>query len=377
MKIKVGNEMIEVKNNQIGILRSFLSEIFKEFEKSDKTKALFDTLEKEGPKAAFNAVGNPKLNFEYGDALDYTDEWYCQWYMFRYAMAYSFEYYIMYMLALKQLDPNDSADAFSFGCGAGVDFFSFLHAAQKLDFKNAINWRGTDIAEWAYKMAPDELIYCGANDGNMVNFLDHGEDYSPNILFFPKMLSEVPPGNIIDEFCGKLKRLNRDKIVVCISYRSPNSYGDDTDRKMKIVNALLNNGYEKVDLKVDEILNRAELSGKLRVPRPEKGEFTLRGRFGKEVVLPGSVEDAFMFNDNPLYKDPLYKDIDPDFAIPYEIWRKVAFGIKPYCPYAEKIDMFYKCKCPDSNLEKNCCPNNLICRTRNMCFQIYAFQKKK
>lgn len=342
----------ENKPDPIAHLTHRLESYFSDFCESEITRDLRKAM-KNDPGSAFEMLDSKyhikNINFDNGRSLDYSNDWICQQYMLRYSMAYTFEYYVMYLIALNMLEGEDTADIYSFGCGPGLDWLSLFCAKEKLNVKN-VRYRGIDLTEWSvnYRSDPtkkwfsDAKIYHGKN---MMDLIDLEYGYSPNVLFFPKILSELDTVTAAD-ICSKLKGLNREKIILCVSYRSPDTKDTDEKKTGMIIEALEENGYKHEKLRgLDRIYDFHDLDGNLQQP---------------------DADGIFEFA-----KGTEYKNIDSRFNIPGDIWNAVGMpGIRQYCKRA-KDDPSVCEKCDLSSK----CPHSAIANTDSICFRIAAFTK--
>ena len=215
-------------------LRCKLNDMFERFKDDIITREFRATMATDPKKAIKNLKGSlgeeSTLNFDSGSSMDYTHPWICQQYMLRYTMAYAFEYYVMYLIALRQLN-EPTAKAYSFGCGSGVDCLSLAYAKLKLGYDNEVSYRGIDLKDWAEKFDLHQLseidaeYYVDKEEG-MLAFLKKDPTYTPNILFFPKLLSELDD-ETVTSFCKLLKDLKSEELIVCVSYRGPETMSDN------------------------------------------------------------------------------------------------------------------------------------------------------
>ena len=218
------------------------------------------------------------ISFRNGSAknIDYTNPYQVAFYMLKYAKYYALEYYWMYDLALRTLSyefsrfrKQDAAVAYSFGCGSMIDGVSMLYAHEALrgasnySIKEKLYYKGIDIVKWAdtglleFESRYPRLINVSKYlDKGMVDFWEEILNTYANIFMFPKMLCEDLDDNssgisIINQFCDNLElaNLRRDYIILCVSYRGTNTFGDDYPLTVKIIDALRSKGYEKEPIK--------------------------------------------------------------------------------------------------------------------------------
>ena len=242
-------------------LESKLHTLFANFKEDDITKKFRTTMETDPVKAIKeleDSFGKKiHINFNGGGSMDYSKSWICQQYMLRYTMAYAFEYYVMYFIALSQLD-EPTARAYSFGCGSGLDCLSLAYAKVKLDHDKEVGYRGIDLIDWAENFDLTNLPGVDAkkyvDKEGMLAFLKKDPEYMPNILFFPKILSELND-EIVTSFCNLLKDLKSEELIVCVSYRSSETMSNDFEKVGPIMTAL-DEKYERKELNgLDEIYN--------------------------------------------------------------------------------------------------------------------------
>ena len=214
-------------------------------------------------------------NFAGGNLPDYENPLQAAFYMLKYAKYYALEYYWMYDLALQILSHKTDIKVpvnYSFGCGSMVDGLSYLYAHSKLqeDFgedysiTGKLYYSAIDLVEWPHTALlnlgeTEDMVVKKYLDKGMVKFWDEMKSFHGNMMFFPKLLSEnldhvVGDSSIIDSFCEELVEANmRSKfILLCVSYRGINTYEEDAVKTRKIIDALLEKGYEIEDYSLDD-----------------------------------------------------------------------------------------------------------------------------
>ena len=350
----------KLKRKIFSILNCKLTDMFERFKDDKITKEFRATMATDPDKAIKDLKGSlgkgSTLNFNSGKSMDYTDAWICQQYMLRYTMAYVFEYYVMYLIALRQLD-EPTAKAYSFGCGSGVDCLSLAYAKLKLGYDNEVSYRGIDLTDWAEKFDLQQLseidaeYYVDKEEG-MLAFLKKDPAYTPNILFFPKLLSELDD-ETVTSFCKLLKDLKSEELIVCVSYRSPETMSEDFEKACPIITAL-EEKYEREELNgLDEIYDILNISGS------NVGQLSL------------TVEDNGIFRFIGDSRGTKYSKIDGHFTIPQDIWDYIGVpGISDICANADSIDDCQTCYLNDQ------CPHSAIANVGNMCFQIIHLKRK-
>ena len=212
--------------------------------------------------------------FANGNIVDYTNDIQAALYFLRYSKFYSLEYFWMYDLALQILNGNnegeDAAVVYSFGSGSNVDAISLLEADRKLRDRienyaimERLYYRGIDICRWSeyalINLEGIDNLNARVFLNGMVDFWNDMSKFMANILFFPKILSEhLDEGEegetIIDQFCNNLAaaNLDREKIVLCVSYRGTNTYDEDAANTNRIIDAMIEKGYEVVDYNLND-----------------------------------------------------------------------------------------------------------------------------
>ena len=163
----------------------------------------------------------------------------------------------MDQLALRMLKEEKAAIAYSFGCGPGFDAFAGVYAWNELrrelpDFRvKKLEYNGVDLAKWPYQLLQYKVVpdFIGTHYSckDMVSFVSEQREkceIKGNILFFPKVLSELPM-EVMDSFCENLKAvgLENDRIVLCVSYRNRGTVREDWTKAGKIVETLESMGY--------------------------------------------------------------------------------------------------------------------------------------
>lgn len=320
-------------------------------------------------KYGIDSAGMNSFNYSSGQAQEYSVPWVARHYMLRYAMAYAFEYYVMYALALGWL--KDKAKVYSFGCGTGFDCLSLLYAKRKIGYRHDVQYRGTDIAEWSEDCKfdpavwiPGSKIYYGEKNGDMVNFLNHGEYYVPNILLFPKMLSEVP-NEVMDNFCSKLGGLKDRRLVLCISYRSDYSHNVDSEVAKKIIDKLNSLGYSKLEYSSAE-----EFFGNdSKLPENIKNDLVLKGGHFEFIKENSNKFDPYV---EGYLRGKYISNYDQCFSIPDEIRNDVGqSGVRRLQDSCQSR----KQKGKDACKRCNKCPHSAIEYTTSICFDIIPFTK--
>lgn len=358
----INEEFNRRKNQETNIfadLRRKLYTLFGDFQKNEITKNFRTTMKVDPVKAIKelqNSLGEEiSINFNCGDSMDYANPWICQQYMLRYTMAYAFEYYVMYLIALSQLD-DPAARAYSFGCGSGLDCLSLAYAKVKLDYDKEVSYRGIDLIDWAENFELKNLPIVDAkkyvDKKGMLAFLKKDPEYMPNILFFPKILSELND-EIITLFCNLLKDLKSEELIVCVSYRSSETMSNDFEKVCPIITSL-EEKYECKKLKVlDEIYDI----------------FNIHDINEKQLSLIDENNGIFEFTGEN--KGTKYSKIDDNFTVPKDIWAYIGVpGIRGICAKAKSL-----ADCDVCDLKEQC-PHSAIANVDHMCFQIIHLKKK-
>ena len=198
-----------------------------------------------------------EVAFNDGNLPDYENKGQAAFYFLKFANFNILEYMLMYQLALRMLKEEKAAIAYSFGCGPGFDAFAGVYAWNELrrelpDFRvKKLEYNGVDLAKWPYqllqyKVVPDFIgtHYSCKDMVSLVSEQREKGEIKGNILFFPKVLSELPM-EVMDSFCENLKAvgLENDRIVLCVSYRNRGTVREDWTKAGKIVETLESMGY--------------------------------------------------------------------------------------------------------------------------------------
>lgn len=194
-----------------------------------------------------------EVAFNNGTLPDYAQRGQAAFYFLKFANFNILEYMLMYQLALRMLKDEQTAAAYSFGCGPGFDALAGVYAWNELrrelpDFHiQKLEYNGVDLAKWPYrlwqkKVVPDRTVTHYFYE-DMTTFVAKKE-MKGNIFFFPKVLSELP-AETVDAFCENLKTadLTSSRIALCISYRNRDMVKYDWKNAVKIVKALESMGY--------------------------------------------------------------------------------------------------------------------------------------
>ena len=195
--------------------------------------------------------------------FDYEDDLQAAYYMLKYGNYYAFEYVFAYSVAcalLMEQQPSvckDGIRALSFGCGTMLDALSLDYVLKQ--FRNcdktieALSYAGVDICEWADQTKIDFSKIETENNKfifkkcSMENYWDQDAEYDCNVLFFPKVLGELPE-NVIAGFCRGLATamLKSDVIILSVSYPGKKAYEKNSAYTKRIVQALEKNGYRSI-----------------------------------------------------------------------------------------------------------------------------------
>lgn len=336
-------EALKKEAKQMQVMDTFkkeLNQIYREFCKEMES-------DPEGGKKRL-----AKMEFRDGSLPDYRDELIVRYYLLRYAMAYTFEYAVMYQIALWLLRDENNVTAYSFGCGSKIDGVALAYAREKMQKHikcETLYYRGIDLVEWPVSFTLEGFTNEKFFRSGMEEFMKFMyKEMCCNILCFPKILSENldDAGNgkersIIDQFCDGLsdKKLRRDRIVLCISYRSKYTRGEDMSLTKKIVEALEKNGYRREDVSLPQDIPELKI---------------LKDQLHKHLE---SDLAYYMFENAQVS----IKDINPDFEIPSDIWNCT----KKLAQESEKDpDLLNRLKYTMKYVDK-------------MCFQVLLFVRKQ
>ncbi len=365
-------EPAQRKGTQMEYLKDQIEEIFRNF---------YDEM-LQAPAENFSHI--KKMNFSDGNLPDYGDLQQVRYYLLRYAMAYAFEYAVMYRIALSSLREEKNVTVYSFGCGSQIDGLALAYAKEKLleaDVSvGSLNYRGIDLVEWPVRFHLDCLNKADFHEAGMDEFMDDSaesgiRDMRCNILCFPKLLSEnldesADGGpSVIDRFCEGLKThtLSRDRIVLCVSYRSRYTMEYDRPLAEKIIAALEENGF------------RLEKSAPLT-------DIPGMGLLADELETVGDgPHPCIVFRD----EEKRCRELDPLFSLPLDIWRclGVPGTIRKCCPDFDRLNgQETETSDPDADARPpyychdlpcgDDCIRSPITKVREICFQVLTFAKK-
>lgn len=188
-----------------------------------------------------------KLNFEAGAFPDYEDINIQQLYLLRYAFSYAFEYSRMYLEVLNQMKSVDHISVTSVGCGSMIDYWSLVHALEKLHKENcSIRYVGIDKIDWNYKISGRKNDKVRCLIGNADYFFTNNKQFISDVYFFPKSISEFSDSEL-DAMANSFssKNIQKDKFFVCISLReNPGSMDRDIQKTKCIIDAIHKNGFK-------------------------------------------------------------------------------------------------------------------------------------
>lgn len=154
-----------------------------------------------------------ELRFDGNQNPDYTKEYIQQLYLLRYAYGYAYEYRWMYSKLFKQCINNDvllplNLKVLSLGCGAMTDYWALRQA---LNSSFSIDYIGVDMVEWGKKyLMPaceqDTVSFCQGNMADCLNVFASAKRTAPDVIFFPKSLSELSPA-ALRELCAAIEKM--------------------------------------------------------------------------------------------------------------------------------------------------------------------------
>lgn len=214
-------------------IEEYLNCIYKDFEKyTDSASGLCDL---------------KGLSYKNACIPDYKNLRVQQLYLLRYAYAYSYEYIQICRQVLQRLGTQSAISVVSVGCGAMIDYWSFIQA---LNYENqsecVVNYVGIDAVTWNYrfpKREQDNIITYLHNDA--VECFVKNPKFVSDIYFFPKSISEFSLQDIrkiADSF--EKKTIEKDKIFVCVSLRNTVEKRTQDMEKTKILTeAIERNGF--------------------------------------------------------------------------------------------------------------------------------------
>lgn len=311
-------------------------------------------------------------------------------YLLKMSWVYSFEYFCVLRLALSTLAERGvtSVAQYSFGCGSCLDALSLSYAL-RTDHQGTMHvyYTGVDSTRWE-TMFPlpqeleeekrERLIVCDIRD-----FWNGRETFDGNILFFPKILSELDE---LTDTAGAFARglseakLTQERIMLCVSYRGRSTFQRSSsepewDKTQKIIEALQAQGYTCDAQPV-------------RIPA------------GMSSFLRTDLVEADWGERYPYYylereQEPfLLKAAAPDFAVPEDIWEYLSEPgiVRRHCRRFASREQKYLRMHPEQKqgeakpvriCEETC---NYRCGTlpqvavstpfRTACFQVLLFTRK-
>ncbi len=160
------------------IIREYLDEVYKDFRKNIDSIDQFCDLR--------------TLTYKFGNTPDYNKPIVQQLYILKYYFAYLAEYRMIYESLLSYNFLDSDLKVFSFGAGAGIDYYG-LHIANQQNNGGMIYYDGIDIIDWSYRY---QYQY-NNTDFDKVSFIQKDISNLPklprndyNIIIFPKSIGE-------------------------------------------------------------------------------------------------------------------------------------------------------------------------------------------
>ncbi|MBR1830524.1 MAG: hypothetical protein IJ781_13695 [Atopobiaceae bacterium] len=322
----------------------------------------------------------------------YEDDGPCLLYLLRLAPSLAFEYFLVYRMALSSLQEvgqTERVDAHVIGAGSLVDALSLQYARSTMPaFEHAhMAYTGTDIVTWPIHVPlPSELSYQqpgGFRRCDLRDFWEGMETFAGNIIFFPKVLSELDEDSEeLERFCEGLEAtpFESDTVVLCISYRGYDrivraKVEPEWSKACRIVDALRRKGYAYRSMDVnalagmDDVFDRGEI-------------FADDGSAYREYHIHRKLDYLWL------------KDVAPDFANEDDV---VAYlgdpsNVRTRCHRYAACAERYQAAHPDEDVrtlapcvicEKTCAikcdpkPRSYVCNKYNpTCFQVLLFQRE-
>ena len=214
----------------------------------------------------------------------YEEYGHCLYYVLSLAPSLAFEYFLVYRMALT------------------CTMSAFEHAC--------VSYTGTDAVTWPVHVPlPPELSYQepgGFRQCNLRDFWDGVETFAGNLIFFPKVLSELDEDSEeLTRFCEGLEAtpFESDTVVLCISYRAYDRIAranvePEWSKACHIVDALRHKGYAYRPMDIHAL---AGMEGVF-----ERGEvFADDGSVYHEYHIPHLPDFLWL------------SEVAPDFASPY------------------------------------------------------------
>ena len=337
------------------------------------------------------------LGFSRGKIPDYKNKGLSTLYLLKMSWQYNFEYWVILRVALRMLKERgiDFAYVYSFGCGGEIDALSLSFAiASDYPEDMRASYTGVDAVRWgAVYPRPKEIAagtYGPFLQKDLAGFWDSMDRFDGNILFFPKVLSELDElADVAGAFARGLSKakLTQDRILLCISYKGKHTFTrssvePDWDKAQKIIEALRLQGYT---------------CSKNFAPAP----LGMESFFTTDMVESESGEPFpyYYFEHNepgePRQEEPDLKicDVSPVFAPPEDILEYLESPgfIRRHCQYfSAREDKYFK-KYPEARWGSpdplkvcteactiNCYVHpydSINTQFRTMCFQVLEFTR--
>ena len=322
----------------------------------------------------------------------YEEYGHCLYYVLSLAPSLAFEYFLVYRMALTSLQEvgqTERVDAHVIGAGSLVDALSLQYARSTMSaFEHAcVSYTGTDAVTWPVHVPlPPELSYQepgGFRQCNLRDFWDGMETFAGNLIFFPKVLSELDEDSEeLTRFCEGLEAtpFESDTVVLCISYRAYDRIAranvePEWSKACHIVDALRHKGYAYRPMDIHAL---AGMEGVF-----ERGEvFADDGSVYHEYHIPHLPDFLWL------------SEVAPDFAIEEDV---VAYlgdpsNIRKRCHRYASCAERYQAAHPDEDAtelaprvicEKTCAikcdpkARSYVCSKYNpTCFQVLLFQRE-
>ena len=320
--------------------------------------------------------------FQNGALPEYSNGNLAYFYLGRFGEAYAFEYYLVYRMALKMLalQGATSAKVYSLGCGSMIDAWSLVWAADSLSAPMPLSYTGVDLTLWpAHFDAPVSQEF---KLEPMQDIWDTGEAFDGNLMFLPKILSEVrEDSDILERFCRGIQQteFTSDAIALCVAYRSKATFMrdwrlPDWNKTQEIIDSLKKKGYAYLEYE------------------PEPDDY-LNGFLHQDMAEAESGSSYPYYYLRAPYGDLSIGDVAPDFMPTPELSAYLSHpsDIRRHCPHLARREGQYLEQNPDIAREQlaaldvctACCP--IRCRTRvktviprgtDICFQVLAFRRQ-
>ena len=188
------------------------------------------------------------VNYNTHSLPDYSDPMVQRYYILRYHYAYAFEYECMFKEIVKEYKDKQRVKILSIGCGNGIDYWGARRAFNNISSNFTIDYIGIDAVDWVDKILSVQGDSVDYNECKLEEANSKIADFKPNVIIFPKSISEIPSAdieNLIDSL--NLPK----KFYMLVSLRDNDSHAENDMRKTSRIVGHLN----KLDFLVDNDYN--------------------------------------------------------------------------------------------------------------------------